>query len=294
MTISPASLILVPPSPLFSIVLFLLFLYFFLFSMIYSAFIVFPSLSLLLFEMELELLTLQIKIAPHLRDVLYAIDGNAEYTKEGAINFERISLLGRQISILLSFKNRRYSLPSHQNLKVYLLRLGGEVLTEDELYERSLIWQPLQDSAPFLKQSSSNDEISSNHSTPMSPSMPRKSDSSSSLIDDITVSDILDEPMLCNGFRKFLLKESSGEYIHFLKDASRFRSLPPDISLRNSYRFPLHSPSAPSLLSISFTLPSPHLFSFPSLPLIKNRVFLWYAKAPFSFYSRVRFISAVL
>jgi len=147
-------------------------------------------------------------IAMYLRDIVYVIDGNPEFTPQGEINFDRSKLLAQQTLRLLRFQNIPYNFEVPDALLSYLFHLRGPILSEEELWDLSLEHQPLAtESSPDL--------------TLITPDISKDPT-------PISLQEVIREPLLCNGFRKFLTAENGAEYLCFIRDLHRYLALQED------------------------------------------------------------------
>jgi len=136
-------------------------------------------------------------VAVYLRDIIHAEEAE-EFTETGEINFERLKSLSQNILRLTKFQHipYRYDVPSE--LHRYLQFTHENILTADELWDLSVERQPIQ----------SDSQLADSAGIPQ--------------LDEVDLQAILDEPLLCNGLRKYLTLVGGAEHLSFLRDFNRF------------------------------------------------------------------------
>lgn len=107
-----------------------------------------------------------------IRDISVIYDGNSKYNPNGSINFERLELILTQWETLHKFQRNGYrksKLLKQSDQVIYSFLNNLLFMSEDDLYEFSLKYQPLQNGLNTLKlssrSSSSNQNSSSTQST---------------------------------------------------------------------------------------------------------------------------------
>eukprot|EP01102_Stenamoeba_stenopodia_P000306 TRINITY_DN10287_c0_g1_i2.p1 TRINITY_DN10287_c0_g1~~TRINITY_DN10287_c0_g1_i2.p1 ORF type:complete len:742 (+),score=161.36 TRINITY_DN10287_c0_g1_i2:397-2622(+) len=107
-------------------------------------------------------------LALYLRDVTFITDGNPDFTEEGLINFEKMQLLGSRIQeIRAGIEQAGYDeFQPDQNLQQYLLHLTH--WDEDEIYEQSLLCQPINIAALPSSDASTSQASPTTPTTPTS------------------------------------------------------------------------------------------------------------------------------
>lgn len=124
-----------------------------------------------------------------LRDITFTVDGNADRLENGALNLEKMYLLGYQISELLKYQKTPYVLPLVEECHVTSLQ-ALHVVEEDVLHGMSLRCEPVKHDR---KEKEATTDTKDTERSPSREVTHIESDRPESQKDKVVVAELLDE-----------------------------------------------------------------------------------------------------